>query len=436
MWWECLRWATLPPSGHYPLDDPPTCLDAWPLSIPNHGLCEGPDVCHFYEQLALYPTKRRLPVVCKQWAALSTEFLYECIALDYEVDACGRLTQLLTTLQDSERGAALAKFVKRIDIESGTEALSKLRGLFNTFLSILPELRVLRPWKYHIIQALDITIKDQPAISKLTAPIIASSTIASVNTTLHNQICWKALTVVIDTELWDDIPEGLPTINRPMVHLKYLTLVFSSLVQSTIGSSLSSLQNWCLPSLTHLCIHSYGNEDRGAAKGALDVFGKQLELFAFTSDTESRAGTKSWFCEMLTAAPNIKRLVFRPQPSDNISLDQLPPMKYASVSVVGLPMNIDYADGQHVKDFSWYIRLCMQAFPSLRIFRITGILSLPNRAEKSKWYNNYWVYGAAIDLRAKGVRFEDQSGRDLWEELGMTVNEVEAGDEGAGSKSK
>ena len=291
-------------------------------------------------------------------------------------------------------------------------------------LSILPSLHVIRSWGGCLVEPLYITLEDQPALSKLTVPTVATSTIASVNTTSsNNQICWKALTVIIDPS--EDMSGELPNLNRPLSHLKYFTLIFNGNTQSTILSSLSTLKEWSLPSLTHLSLHLYSNEHRGAVKDVLRAFGRQIEFFALTGECNMRGTDRPWFCELLTAALNIKEFVFDPQPSDNIDFDQLPPAKYANVEIVGLPVSIQSPEMQSLKNFSWYIQLCVRAFPSLRIFRITGTLALPSREHMSKLYNSFWVREAAIDLRSKGIRLEDRRGRDLWELLGEAADEME-----------
>jgi hypothetical protein len=423
LWRECLRWATLPPSGRLPLHDPPTCLDIWSLSIQyDEFLYEGPDVCYSFEQSALYPTKRKLHLVCKLWAALSAEFLYECIIIDAKSGANKRLSQLLATLRRSDRGRELAMFVKRIDFDGAISPLTSLQDLFIRTLSILPNLRVLRSWRDRLVQPLYIALKDQPVLRKLSAFLTAPDTIASIDTTLSgSQLPWKALTVVIDAFECPDMPGELPTLNQPMLHLKHLTLVFNDIAEESILLSLSRLQGWSLPSLTHFSFHLYSVEHMGVVKGVVGTFGRQLEFLALTGRSLIRGTDKSWFCELLTAAPNIKEFVFCPRSSDNISFEHLPPAKYGNIEVIGLPVSINYSEEQSTKDCAWYIRLCMQAFPSLRLFRITGVLVPPDPEHERRQFNEFWVRRAAIDLRSKGIRFEDRRGRDLWEQLGTAA---------------
>ena len=424
LWWECLRWATLPSSGRLPLHDHPTCLDVWPLLVPYEvpGY-EGPDVCYFYQQSTIYPTKRNLPLVCKLWATLSTEFLYECISLHTRWNVHTNLNRLLITLQHPNRGAELAKLVKRIEIDSDIAHSSHCEDLILTFLSVLPGLRVIRTWRNRVVLPLNITLKDQPTLGKLSALIVTPSTIASINTTSSNDdIYWKALTVIIGLF---EMPDTLPILNRPMLHLKYFTIIFHGSSRNNILSSFSRLQGWPLPFLTHLSFHLCSNEHRGEIKDVVGAFGKQLEFLAVTGRGNMRSEDRSLFRKLLTAAPNVKEFVFGPKLSDNIEFDQLPPEKYASVEVVGLPVSICSGEGPYSQDFSWYIRLCAQAFPSLRIFRITGTIVLPNRETDSERYNTFWVRKAAIDLRSKGIRLEDRHGQDLWEELGTAAEEME-----------
>lgn len=423
LWRECLRWATLPPSGRLPLHNPPTCLDTWPLSIlyDISSLYEGPDICYFYEQSALYPMKRGLPLVCKLWAALSTEFLYECIALEMKMWTCAPLYQLLVTLQHPNKGPDLARFVKRIDIRS---QISPLPDVFISLFSLVSELRVLRFWKGYLVPL----CIDQPALGKLNALAIYSGAVALINTPSSNSCpSWKTLTIHVDVWVPTSAPEPLPTLNQPMLHLKDLTLIFHAYGSSRLLLlSLSRLQGWALPALTHLSFHLCGTGNIRALKEVVDAFGKQLEFFALTCDGEGWDNAKSWFCEMLAAVPNIKELVFYPRPYDNISFDQLPPAKYVNVEVVGLPVGIRYAD---TEDLSWYTRLCTQAFPSLRIVRITGRLVPPNPEKTPRSYNQFWVRRAAIDLRSKGIRLEDRHGRDLWQDLGTAADEKGDGHE-------
>jgi hypothetical protein len=253
-----------------------------------------------YEQSALYPTKRKLPLVCKLCATLSTEFLYECIAIGVIREPYTHLEQLLTTLQQTDRGAELAMFVKRIDLDSG---LLHFQDLFTTFL---PGLRILRSWKECLAQPLYITLKEQPALSDLSALLAVGDMVASIDTApSDSQLRWKALTIIIDVF---EYTEKLPTLNQPIPYLKYLTLIINKIEERDIQGSLSRLQGWSLPSLTHLSFHLYNVELRRAVKDVVGIFGRQLEFFALTGDGTIQRTDKSWFCEMLTAAPNLKEL--------------------------------------------------------------------------------------------------------------------------------
>ena len=109
-----MRWATLPPSGRLPLDDPPTTLDPWPvglLDIPFPYV--QPEAAYGFEQSCLYPTKRALMLVSKAWAELAVEFMYESLVIDYF--GVGRRYEVLEALEGSA-GFLLKKWVKRIDI--------------------------------------------------------------------------------------------------------------------------------------------------------------------------------------------------------------------------------------------------------------------------------------------------------------------------------
>jgi hypothetical protein len=138
---------------------------------------------------------------------------------------------------------------------------------------------------------------------------------------------------MMDVTVGGDAPEVL---NQPMLHLKYLTLTFNQIQQSSILSSLSRRQGWTPPSFTHLSFHFYGLKHRDAVMNVANVFGKQLEFFALTGFGQEDT-SKSWFCEMLAVAPNTKYFAFYPQLNDNIRFNQLPYTKCSNiVEVVGI----------------------------------------------------------------------------------------------------
>ena len=115
-WEECLRWATLPPSGRLPLNDPSTSLDPWPVGIPPIPFPYlQPEAAYGYEQSRLYTTKRTLMLVSKTWAELAVRFMYESLVI--ENFGVGRLDKVITALEGSA-GFLLDKWkwVKRIDI--------------------------------------------------------------------------------------------------------------------------------------------------------------------------------------------------------------------------------------------------------------------------------------------------------------------------------
>ena len=153
-----MHWATLPPSGRLPLDNPPTLFDPWPVDI-QCGIFAHLQLEAGYplEQSRLYPTKRALMLVSRAWADLAVEFMYESLVLDRF--GVGRPEQVLATLRDS---ALLKKWVRRIDIwnnhaEKGDNLCARLVHLE------LPNLRV----QYYfgpenILRPLPILLSKQP----------------------------------------------------------------------------------------------------------------------------------------------------------------------------------------------------------------------------------------------------------------------------------
>lgn len=125
-------------------------------------------------------------------------------------------------------------------------------------------------------------------------------------------------------------------------------------------------------------------------------------------------GWGSPFYHVLEEAPNLRGFVFPPQHSHRDALDQRPSIKHANIRIVGFPTD---SNGIKLDDFLWYSNLCREIFPSLSVFRITGAITPPNRRINPISYNSFWVRHAAMYLKDIGIRLEDRSGRDLWEEF-------------------
>jgi len=109
-----MRWATLPPSGRLPLDDPPTALGPYPVGMSYKlNLFLYPETAYGFEQSCLFPTKRALMLVSRAWADLAVEYMYESLVIDGF--GVGRPEQVFATLEGSA-SFVLKKWVKRVDI--------------------------------------------------------------------------------------------------------------------------------------------------------------------------------------------------------------------------------------------------------------------------------------------------------------------------------
>jgi hypothetical protein len=220
---------------------------------------------------------------------------------------------------------------------------------------------------------------------------------------------WHSLTILMDKD--NDHFDELPKICQPLSYLKYLTLTLDCYQQDS-DIALTALQSWMLPSLTHLTFHFYLSGSGTCVKDAVEIFGKQLIFLAFTGWEDPKWGTQ--FESVLEAAPNLQEFVFSPFSSRKSASDQLPSIKHTNIYIVGFPED---ARTIELEDFLWYSNLCMETFPSLSVFRITGVVNPPDRHRKPISYNNFWVRRAAMHLKDRGIRLEDRSGRDLWEKL-------------------
>jgi hypothetical protein len=73
----------------------------------------GPETTYLWEQSRLYPTKRALMPVCKEWEAITMEYMYKSLVV--ELFGVGNEAKLLTSLQTTKLGERLRWWVKRVD---------------------------------------------------------------------------------------------------------------------------------------------------------------------------------------------------------------------------------------------------------------------------------------------------------------------------------
>jgi hypothetical protein len=338
--------------------------------------------------------KRQLPLVCRQWSAISTEFLYENLPLSPTRNRDG--AKLLQMFQVAERGSYLARLVKRIDLDLDQYQLQNVY----TLLPLLPSLRVMRSFRRDLLQPLPMWLDNVPLITHLSSVSLDPPMMGSLISANAGQADWRSLTIIMK------YIEKLPKIYQPLSYLKYLTVTLSNYEKES-DNALTALQSWMLPSLTHLSFHFYSSGHGTCVKDAVEIFGKQLVFLAFTGWNDPNWGTQ--FYGVLEAAPNLREIVISPHYSHRGGLNQEPSIKHINIRIVGFAVDSHESNWEK---FSWYSSICREIFPSLSAFRITGVVPDPSR-----WYSNFWVRRAAIDLKDRGIRLEDRSGRDLWEEL-------------------
>ena len=404
LWRECIRWATLPLSGRLPLSDPPTCLSPWVPGCLTHGVFpEAPDFSYAYEQHEVYPTKRALMLVCKDWTELTTEFLYESILVDlYGIESSEKFVDVLQT---PVRGSRLAWWVKRVDMDA------KITVPVLTIQELCPNLRVFCMFvvgsnnQGHYLDCIPFLHPGSHLTTLSVTPMTLSAILEASPSILDR---WRNLTIIIE-DFATGSGAGTTTpvpILPPLPQLLSLTIVS---FRWNGAASLVPISSWSCPLLTHLSIH-FWNEFSDVIE-LVEHFGPQLAFFAFTLP-ESHIKWEILY-PFLKAMPNLKGLV-TPQISERITSDEQGPLRefrHPNIEVLGVPIpyqvrdrGAEYAQNAHV------------LFPNLRVIRITGAQTEHTAAycrenpQKDKLKR---LQSFAHILEGLGVILEDPTGEDV-----------------------
>jgi len=343
-------------SGRLPLSDPPTCLGPWvPGCLTHEVFPEAPDFSYAYEQHQVYPTKRALMLVCKDWTGLATEFLYESILVDlYGIESSEKFVDVLQT---PVRGSRLAWWVKRVDMDANIE------GPVLTIQELCPNLRVFRMFNNqgHYLECIPFLHPGSHLTTLCVTPITLGSIFEASPSTLDR---WRYLAIIIEGVVTGP-GAGTTTpvpILPPLPQLLSLTIVSFSWNGAARFVPISS---WSCPLLTHLSIHSWDEFDE--VLGLVEHFGPQLAFFAFTlPGSHIEWGTLYSF---LKAMPKLKELV-TPQLSERMNSDEQGPLRgfrHPNVEVLGFP--IPYQMHDRGADYAQHVHAL---FPKLRAIRITS----------------------------------------------------------------
>ena len=398
LWRECIRWATLPSSGRLPLSAPPTCLTWFPGCMASRVFTEAPDFSYAYEQHQVYPTKRALMLVCKDWMEIAAEFLYESILVDlYDT---GSAEKLEAVLRIPGRGSRLAWWVKSADMNAKVKD-----HVPNIIQELCPNLRVLRMFTVDRINEPLLELEGVPFLhprSHLTTLSVTPTTLSTVLRVSPSTLdYWRYLTIIVD-----DACTSVPILPQ----LLSLTIVP---LYSNDTPSFAAIGSWSCPLLTHLSIHFWNESDDGFR--LVEHFGPQLTFFALTILEPYIPLSTLDSC--LKAMPNLKELVTPPLSNRVTPAEQGPlrGFRHESIQVVGFPVH-SISNNEVDSHSAAYAQTARLLFPNLRAMRITSAQRVYTAAHCRK--NPFgdrlkYLTSLAHILEEVGVVLEDPAGEDV-----------------------
>ena len=395
LWRECMRWATLPPSGRLPLDDPSTTLDLWPVGIPSIPFPYlYPEAAYGFEQSCLYPRKRALMLVSKAWAELAVEFMYESLVI--ERFGVGRVGQVIAALEGST-GFLLKKWVKRIDIWSRNTAT----GICERLARIgLPNLRVQYtfPLQYYLMVAPQILLSKQPLqlVEPCGSPFFAHPT--SQGEAFGSLRC---LTLWIVKPL--PAPFLLPSNLR---NLRRLTIIVGASAYFLIQNFFSTRDSVALPQLTHLALHLRYNASDWIFRPMqiINRIGPQLRHLTLTAFIIAQGWNEVDLCTILCICTQLTELII---PSHiGIREADRNDYRHSTLQTLGIPIPQRTSEQDYQSFSDTFSR--RDAFPKLTTIRLISVWASDGKMEANRWLEPY-----ALRLRGHGIRLEDYSGREV-----------------------
>ena len=382
LWRECMRWATLPPSGRLPLDDSLTTLDPCPVGMPHDPFRPlFPEIVYGFEQSRLYPTKRALMLVSRTWAELAVEFMYESLVI--ERLGVGRPHQVFATLEGST-GPVLKKWVKRIDIfrcppppernyvcerlaRIGLPDLSVQYMFCHRHMGTVPLGKLLPEQPLHLMEACE-----SPILGRL----------ASRGGAFGNLRCLT---------LW--MTKSLPSPLHLPSNLRQLAIIVYDPDYLPVQNIFSTRDSFALPNLTHLTLH-HRRQARDRFVWSMEIInyiGPQLRHLTITAYNSARDWTGPDLCTILFVCTQLTELVI-PSPLGTWKAD---PGDYGHsiLQTLGIPFTSSTSEWDFKPYFGIFSR--REAFPKLGTIRLVedGVMS--------------WLEPYAQHLWDQGIRLED-----------------------------
>ena len=389
LWRECMRWATLPPSGRLPLDDSLTMLDPCPVGMPHDPFrFLFPENAYGFEQSCLYPTKRALMLVSRAWAELAVEYMYESLVIDRF--GVGRPEQVFAALEGSA-GFVFKKWVRRVDIFQSPfmkdyvcERLARIglpnlrvQNMFYTrYVGMVPFGNLLPEQPLHLVEPCG-----SPILGRLTSRGEAFG-------------CLRCLT------LWMINP--LPTPFHLPSNLRRLTIFVHDTDYLQIRNIFSTRDSVALPNLTHLALYDmYQSPDRFVRfMEIINHIGPQLHHLSLTADNGYQDWTGTHLSTILRVCTQLTELVI-PSHLDTWEVD---PGDYGHpiLQTLGIPM-MSTTEWVYTSTFDIFSR--REAFPKLSTIRLVSCERWEEAIPSLAPY--------ALRLRGHGIWFEDYWGHPI-----------------------
>jgi hypothetical protein len=390
LWRFCIRWATLPSSGRTPLDLPITRLDKLPADCYSIG---DPDAnreaIYVWEQSQLYPTKRALMLVCKAWAAIAEEYMYESLIVNmFGLYNDAKLSALFQNTIQAER---FRRWVQRVDADEVSDFAMKLLGE-------LPNAKIQRVWE---VWADSRDGEDQMEVSQskfsgsfqlYNLDIALNNSGVAFPSTNHVAIHPRHLSLYVAP-----FSQHLP-LESPMhfPKLQYLAISIPFNLYYAKEAFLTITESWTCPALTHLCINGPTSEHPTLITNLVLRHGETLQYLELM-------GPISSLHSILRACPHLTSLaITEPKNIKRLMEDQL---QHSNLQTIGLTIT-----GPDIEVL--ISSLCdHESFPKLSLVRITSAASRWMKQSIREYIR--WFDPIAIQLLEAGIRLEDCTGADL-----------------------
>jgi hypothetical protein len=390
LWRDCIRWATLPPSGRLPLHDAPTTLDPWPVGMPHILLPYlQPEAAYGFEQSCLYPTKRALMLVSKAWAELAVEFMYESLVIGHF--GVGRVEQVIAALEGSA-GFLLKRWVKRVDIWDLVAMSYNLERLARIGL---PNLRVQHTFLSRNLELAPspILLSERPLHLVERGGSLGFGRLMSPGEVLENLRC---LTLSISQPL--PTPFFLPS------NLRRFTIIVFETAHFRVQDFCSTRDSVALPNLTHLTVHHIdpASDRFMRSMELINRIGSQLRHLTLTSICDARDWTEVDFGAILRVCAQLTELVISPHMSTREA--DLSDYRHSNLQTLGITVSLGTSQPDYLSFFDIFLR--REAFPRLSAIRLISMSTVQGGMGANRWLVLY-----ALRLIGHGIRLEDHLGR-------------------------